>query len=99
MKGTSEEKLVSDFQAVVADVEDLLSETASQTGEKVAAVRAKLKDRLSAAKVKLGETQEVLADKTRQAAEVTDTYVKDNPWQSVIIAAGVGFIIGFLSRR
>jgi ElaB/YqjD/DUF883 family membrane-anchored ribosome-binding protein len=35
-------------------------------------------------------------EKTRYAAETTDQYVHENPWQVVGIAAGLGFIIGLL---
>ncbi len=37
----AKEKLVKDFKAVVADTEELLKATASQTGDKVAAARAR----------------------------------------------------------
>jgi ElaB/YqjD/DUF883 family membrane-anchored ribosome-binding protein len=29
----------------------------------------------------------------------TDLYVRDNPWQAVGIAAGLGLIVGLLLRR
>ena len=97
--GTNNEKLVSDFKAVVADAEAILSATAGQTGEKVAELRAKLMNRLASAKDKLIAAEEVVVDKAKEAARATDDYVHDNPWQSVIIAGGIGFIIGYLASR
>jgi len=97
--GTNNEKLVSDFKAVVADAEAILSATAGQTGEKVAELRAKLVDRLAVAKDKLIAAEEIVVDKAKEAARATDDYVHDNPWQSVIIAGGIGFIIGYLASR
>lgn len=96
---TNNEKLVSDFKAVVADAEAILSATAGQTGEKVAELRAKLRDRLANAKDKLIAAEDIVVDKAKQAARATDDYVHDNPWQSVIIAGGIGFIIGYLASR
>jgi ElaB/YqjD/DUF883 family membrane-anchored ribosome-binding protein len=92
-------KLVSDFKAVVADAEAILSATAGQTGEKVAEMRAALMTRLANAKDKLVAAEEIVVDKAKQAARATDDYVHDNPWQSVIIAGGIGFIVGYLASR
>ncbi len=95
----SNEKLISDIKAVVSDAEALLSATAGQTGEKVAELRASLMNRLSDAKTRLVEAEEAVVEKAKQAARATDEYVHENPWQSVIIAGGIGFIIGFLASR
>ena len=95
----TKEKLVQDFRVVVSDAEELLRATASQAGEKVAAAREKVQESLRRAKVKLAEAEEVLIDKGKQAARVTDEYVHDKPWQAVGIAAGIGFMIGLLIGR
>lgn len=93
------EKLVQDFKVVVSDAEELLRATASQAGEKVAAAREKVQESLHRARVKLAEAEEILIDKGKQAARVTDEYVHDNPWKAVGIAAGIGFVIGLLIGR
>lgn len=95
----TKDKLVQDLKVVVSDAEELLRATASQAGEKVAAVREKVQESLHRAKIKLAEAEEVLIDKGKQAARVTDEYVHDNPWKSVGIAAGIGFVIGLLIGR
>ena len=35
----------------------------------------------------------------RQVSKTTDTYVRDNPWQVVGIAAAIGIAVGFLVTR
>jgi ElaB/YqjD/DUF883 family membrane-anchored ribosome-binding protein len=95
----TKEKLVQDFRIVVADAEELLKATANQAGEKVSAAREKVQDSLHRAKVKLAEAEDVLIDKTKQAARATDEYVHDNPWKAVGTAAGIGFVIGLLIGR
>jgi ElaB/YqjD/DUF883 family membrane-anchored ribosome-binding protein len=95
----TKEKLVQDFKVVVSDAEELLRATASQAGEKVAAVRERVQDSLHRAKLKLAEAEDVLIDRGKQAARVTDEYVHDNPWRAVGIAAGIGFVIGLLIGR
>jgi ElaB/YqjD/DUF883 family membrane-anchored ribosome-binding protein len=98
---SNNEKLITDIKAVVSDAEAILSATAGQTGEKVAELRASLTAKIADAKVKLVAAEQALVEKAKQAAKATDEYVHENPWQSVIIAGGVGFLIGYLisSRR
>ena len=48
-------KLVDDLKTAVADVEELLKATAGQTGERIAAARAKAEESLKTAKVRLAE--------------------------------------------
>jgi ElaB/YqjD/DUF883 family membrane-anchored ribosome-binding protein len=36
---------------------------------------------------------------SREAAQQTDKYVRENPWQAVGIAAAVGLVAGLLIRR
>lgn len=93
------EKLMQDVKVVISDAEELLRATASQAGEKVSAAREKVQESLHRAKVKLAEAEDILIDKGKQAARVTDEYVHDNPWQAVGVAAGIGFLIGLLIGR
>lgn len=95
----TKDRLVQDMKLVVSDAEELLRATANQAGEKIGAAREKIQESLHRAKVKLAEAEEVVIDKTRQAARATDEYVHDEPWKAVGIAAGIGFVIGLLIGR
>ena len=95
----SKEQLVRDFKVLVADAEALLKATAGQSGEAVAAVRAKVNESLAVAKVKLTEAEQLALDKAKAAAAATDEYVHEKPWQAVGIAAGIGLVIGLLIGR
>lgn len=95
----TKDKLAQDLKIVIADAEELLRATASQAGEKVAAAREKFQDTLRRAKVRLAEAEDVMIDRTKQAARATDEYVHEHPWRAVGIAAGVGLIIGLLIGR
>ena len=95
----TKEKLTQDLKIVIADAEELLRATASQAGEKVAVAREKIQDSLHRAKIKLADAEDVMIDKTKQAARATDEYVHDHPWKAVGVAAGIGLIIGLLIGR
>lgn len=93
------DKLLEDLQTVVADAEALLKATASQAGEKVQEARAKAEESLAAARERLADVQE---DALRQARELMtegEEYVRQNPWQAVGIAAGIGLLVGLLLSR
>jgi ElaB/YqjD/DUF883 family membrane-anchored ribosome-binding protein len=99
MTEVSKDKLIADFKQVVADAEELLRATANQAGDKAADLRARIQSRLADAKVRLAEAEAALVDKAKQVGRVADAYVQDNPWRSVGIAAGIGFIVGLLIGR
>jgi ElaB/YqjD/DUF883 family membrane-anchored ribosome-binding protein len=96
---TSQEKLVTDIRAVIADAEEILLATADQTGEKIASLRTRIKERVLDARIRLDAAEEVLIEKTRAAARATDNYVHENPWQAVGIGAGIGFLLGLVLGR
>lgn len=99
MTQVTKDKLVSDFKVVVADAEELLRMTANQAGDKVGDLRNRLQDHLATAKSKLADAEAAVVERTRAVARATDDYVHDNPWRSIGIAAGIGFIVGMLIGR
>ncbi|WP_413904400.1 DUF883 family protein [Candidatus Skiveiella danica] len=95
----TKEKLAADLRLVIADAEELLQITSSQTGDKVAELRARVGENLRVARAKLSEADAALRDKAREAARATDDYVHENPWRSIGIAAGAGLLVGLLIGR
>jgi len=93
------DKLVADLKVVLADAEELLRATASTAGEKASAARARMEDSVRAAKAKLAQAQDVMADRAKAAAQATDDYVHDHPWKAVGFAAAIGVILGMLISR
>lgn len=96
---TSKKKLVRDLQRVISDAEELLHATANQTEGKVIEMRERIRENLVAAKHRLGDIEENVAARTKEAARVTDEYVHEHPWQAIGTAAGVGLLIGLLIAR
>lgn len=95
----SKEQLITDFKVVMADAEALLKATASQSGEKLGEIRARVEESLSTAKDHMLDVQAALLDKSRMAAKVTDDYVHEHPWKAIGVATGVGVMIGLLIGR
>jgi ElaB/YqjD/DUF883 family membrane-anchored ribosome-binding protein len=98
------EKLLEDFNTVIAETEQLLKAAASAGGDKAIAWRAGVEQNLAAAKEKLVQLEHTAAEKAKAAAQATDGYVHENPWQAIGVTAGVGVIVGLalgmmLNRR
>lgn len=93
------EKLMNDLKVVIADAQELLKMTANEVGDKATELRSRMQTRLDQAKAELARLQELTVVKAKEVGQATDTYVRDNPWQAVGIAAGAGFLIGLLVSR
>jgi ElaB/YqjD/DUF883 family membrane-anchored ribosome-binding protein len=100
----TKEKLLQDLNLVVKETEQLLRDTATVGGEKVAAWRVGVEENLKSAKARLGQIEKAAIDKAKATAQATDAYVHEKPWQAIGITAGVGVLVGLavgmlLNRR
>lgn len=89
----------NELHSFFADIEDLIKATTSLTGEDLEKAKAKLSERVSAAKASVEQMGGALAERARNTARVTDTYVHDHPWQAVGVSAVVGLLLGALLGR
>ncbi|MFL6551215.1 MAG: YqjD family protein [Povalibacter sp.] len=93
------DQLIEDLKTVVQDAEALLKATSAQTGEKIQEVRARAEESLRQAKERVTAVEQEALRRAREIADATEEYVRDNPWQSIGIAAGVGLVLGLLVSR
>ena len=93
------EKLLADLQSVVRDSEALLKATAGLAGDKVQEVRARAEDSIKQARDRIHSVENEAVRRAREMAGAAETYVRENPWQSLGIAAGVGMLVGLLLSR
>jgi ElaB/YqjD/DUF883 family membrane-anchored ribosome-binding protein len=86
--------------AFLDNVEDLTRALKDVDTPDIARVRAKVKMALAAAKSAVADGAAQLKDQASHVGRRTDTYVRDNPWQVIGVAALVGLAVGiFASRR
>lgn len=93
------EKLVADIQTVMAELDELVRDSASDVGDDLVELKGKLRDQVSVARDTLSDIESRVADRAKSAARAGDEYVRDHTWTSVGIAAGVGVVIGLLLNR
>jgi ElaB/YqjD/DUF883 family membrane-anchored ribosome-binding protein len=103
MSEASVDSIMDDVRQVIGDVEELLRATAGQAGEKVTdkvnEARSRAEHTLRSARLRLSSLEDGAVARARQAAGEADRYVRDNPWQSIGIAAGIAFLVGVLVSR
>jgi ElaB/YqjD/DUF883 family membrane-anchored ribosome-binding protein len=93
------DKLMNNLKAVIKDAEELLKNTGQQVDDGYQSARAKFETSLKSAKNGLSNAEESLIARTKDAAQSTDKYVQDHPWQSVGVGAIAGLVIGLLIGR
>jgi ElaB/YqjD/DUF883 family membrane-anchored ribosome-binding protein len=95
----SKDELMKDFRNLIRDGEALLRSTSNLSGEAFAQAREQFRLQLANARTRVAAASRIAAEKSRQAALVTDDYVHANPWPAIGVAAGVGFVLGALFAR
>jgi ElaB/YqjD/DUF883 family membrane-anchored ribosome-binding protein len=85
----------SDTGTLAEDARALMAATADVAGDKVAEARQRLAAALESGRELVGRVRE----KAAESAKAADQVVRENPYQTVVIACGVGAVIGFLLAR
>ena len=89
-------ELLTELQALVAEAEKMMADSLNEnSAEAIEALRARFvaaQDRF--AELCAGAKQKVIA-----GAKLTDTTIRENPYQALAIAAGLGLLAGVLLGR
>ena len=99
MQEASTQKLMQDLRAVIADAEALMAATAGTAGTEIREARERAEESLGQARARLETFEEELQAHAKAALDDADAYVRENPWQSIGIAAAVGLVLGLLIGR
>ena len=84
---------------LMTDVQDLLGRVAHVADPEISRLRKKVEGALAGAKTALADGRNSVRRQAQEAVHAGDTYVRDQPWQAVGIAAAAGLLIGFLVAR
>jgi len=89
----------SELHNFIADIEDLVKEATTLTGDDLNRAKAKLSARLESAKTSANELGGNIAKRSRHAAVVTNDYVHEQPWKAIGTGAVVGLLAGYILAR
>lgn len=93
------DQLFSQLKKVVEDLEGLATTASGSGAEYGAAVAERLREALTSARDRIHELEQNLQRSAARGAKVADSYVHENPWTSIAVAAAIAFLVGALSRR
>ena len=85
----------NDMGTLAEDARALMAATADVAGDKVAEARRRLTAALDSGKQVFGRVRE----RAVEGAKAADELVRENPYQTLVIAFGVGAVIGYLLGR
>jgi len=91
----NKDRITTDLKRIVRDSEALLHDSADAMGDKARDARARLAEIVETAKA----TCRRMEDKAVEGVKATDRVIRENPYQSIGIAAAVGLLIGVLVSR
>lgn len=95
----AEDTFIDEVRSSLDEAEKLLREAASASGDKATELRESALRSLRNTRDALHETQDAVVETGRRAAQATDHYVHDNPWQAIGVAGVMGLLLGVLISR
>lgn len=88
--------IVHEFKSFVSDIETMVKETASLTGDELAQAKIKINQRIMAAKQCINNASDTMAQQAWSAGIRTNEYAHEEPWAVIGTSAFVSFVLGLL---
>lgn len=89
----------TEFKNFLADIEQLITEATSMTGDDLLQAKSKLNDRIDTIKHSFDDIGESIGNKARKSAVAADHYVHEQPWVAIGAGAALGLLVGLLASR
>jgi ElaB/YqjD/DUF883 family membrane-anchored ribosome-binding protein len=92
----SPKELITELQGLVAEAQGMMVESVSESS---AEAMENLRERFAAAQERFLAVCDATKVKIVAGVKRADTRIRDNPYQSLAIALGVGVVVGVLATR
>lgn len=90
------QELAADLRKLIADAEKVLGDSVTKISSET---RETLKKRLQCAQERFGDVCCNAKEKVTAGAKLTDKTIRENPYESLAVALGVGILVGVLAGR
>ncbi len=91
-KQAIQDQAMAELQDLIAEVDQLMSGTGSLAGKEGANLREQINSVLHRGRDAIERTRRGVVQRSQAAAEATEEYVEDHPWQTIAVSAGAGFL-------
>ena len=92
-------KLVTDFKVLIDDAEGLIKASATEAGSRIGGLRHRLEKRLEDRKSAGTTANKTWLETVEDAKMQTESYLREHAWAALLLAVGVGALLGMLVRR
>ena len=99
MQNGAAAKLVADFKVLIEDAEGLVKATATEAGARIGDLRQRLGERFEHGKNALTSGNKSWLETAEGAKTQAESYLREHAWAALLVAAGVGALLGLLVRR
>ncbi len=96
---TTEEELLEHLRATVKEAEELLNEASQVGADKAEELRSRAKAALESVQNSFQHQKEEVLQRGKEAADVADAYVHDNPWRTIGAVSAVALLLGIIIGR
>ena len=93
------ERFLADLKVFVSDAEVLLGQARTLSGAGALAAREEFERRLAQARRGYEAARTVAVDRAQDYMDRTETYVRNEPWKAIGVAALAGAFVGVLLAR
>ena len=95
----TQEELAKQIEQLRSDVAEI-SKTLGDLGRgQVTDLRSRAERQAAELRARGRETADEVAARAREAEHQAEDYIRENPLQALAIAAGLGLLVGWLTRR
>jgi ElaB/YqjD/DUF883 family membrane-anchored ribosome-binding protein len=89
-------ELLAELKTLVAEAETMMADSLSEHTEEAI---GSLRDRFNAAQERFSDMYERTKKKVAAGAKYTDSAIRENPYQALAVALGVGVLLGLVVGR
>lgn len=86
-KQAIQDQAMAELQDLIAEVDQLMSGTGSLAGKEGANLREQINSVLHRGRDAIERTRRGVVQRSQAAAEATEEYVEDHPWQTIAVSA------------
>jgi ElaB/YqjD/DUF883 family membrane-anchored ribosome-binding protein len=92
-------QLIDELAAFARNGEALLEALGNNAEGEMREAKERARESIAAAKEHFARLQDYLSSGAHAAVDAGETYVRDNPWKAIMLAAGIGLLVGTLLSR
>lgn len=95
----TQEALVSELKNAVSEAEAMLKDVAGKSDAEAELIKDKVNDVLQRATASFNELEQNVRAHSREAIQKTESYVQENPWQTMALSGLAGLLLGIIVGR